>query len=183
MLGGVVAVIVAVGAALLGRELVTSDDSSEGKSSPQTPPGFVEFRAPRTGFRIAYPRRWSLIRSRDAEVEFLAAGRGGASALVRVVPFRFQGLPAAKRVTDRIVRAGRGVRVLARPRVTRLGGLPGFLYIYAFRDAATRRRGAHAHYFLFRSNRMVTLVFQALPANRFGRLAPLFDRIAGTFRA
>jgi len=179
-----VAVIVAVGAALLGRELVNSDGSSDDRStSPRKPPGFVEFRAPRTGFRIAYPERWSLIRSRDAEVEFLAAGRGGASALVRVSPFDFQGLPAAKRITDRIVRSGRGVRVLTPARETRLGGLPGFLYIYAFRDAATRRRGAHAHYFLFRGSRMITLVFQALPANRFARLAPLFDRIARTFRA
>ena len=64
-----------------------------------------------------------------------------------------------------------------------MGGLPGYLYLHPFRDLASGQRGAHAHYFLFRDQTMFTLVFQALPSTSFAGLAPLFDRIANTFRA
>jgi hypothetical protein len=79
------------------------------------------------------------------------------------------------------VASGKGVRLLAETRRIELGGLPGWFYFYTFRDGS--RRGVHSHYFLFQGSTMITLVFQALPADQFPRYAPTFDRIAGSFRA
>ncbi len=120
-------------------------------------------------------------------MELLATTRvGDASFLVRVVPLPLEvnraNLGAAKRITDRVVTSGRRVRLLAPPQRSDLGGLPGFFYLYTFEDADSGRRGAHSHYFLFRGDTMITLVFQALPADRLSLFAPLFDRIASTFR-
>ena len=93
-------------------------------------------------------------------------------------------LDSAQKLTDRLVMKGKDVRELRPPRrIDNLGGLPGWLYIYSFRDSATGQRGAHAHYFLFRGKTMITLVFQTVPSERFATYSPLFDRIAGTFKA
>ena len=42
--------------------------------------------------------------------------------------------------------------------------------------------GAHSHYFLFKGSTMISIIFQALPDGHFARLAPLFDRVAGSLR-
>ena len=63
--------------------------------------------------------------------------------------------------------------------VVRVGALSGVYYLYYF--PAGDQRGVHAHYFLFSGKQMFTLVFQALPAADFQRLAKTFDAVAETF--
>lgn len=99
-------------------------------------------------------------------------------------PVGAETIGSAKRLTDRLVSTGKKVKQLRPPRrIDDLGGLPGWLYIYSFEDSASGQRGAHAHYFVFRGETMITLVFQTLPSERFATYAPLFDRLASTFRA
>ncbi|MDQ6605250.1 MAG: hypothetical protein M3Z06_01725 [Actinomycetota bacterium] len=97
-------------------------------------------------------------------------------------PVTAANLGAGKTLADRVVKSGKHVTFLRPPEQVTLGGLPGYLYLYTFDVAGTAQRGAHAHYFLFAGTTLITLVFQALPANQILSLAPLFDRIAGTFR-
>lgn len=117
----------------------------------------------------------------------LAVGSDGASFLVRKTaigaPVSAGNLAAAKKLTDHVVTSGKNVVMLRAPQQVTLGGLPGYLYLYTFEDPSTGQRGGHAHYFLFQGATMLTLVFQALPATKFVPLAPLFDRVASTFRA
>ena len=183
LLGGLVAVIAAVAAAAIGRELVGSDGAPTSSAARD----LVRFEGRQASFSISYPSAWARLSSSDGQVELLVARDATASFLVRVVPLDVEvfpeGLPRAKALTDRLVRKAGKVRQLHPPQQISLGGLPGFLYIYTFQDRRTRQTGAHAHYFLFQGARMITLVFQALPADRLGRLAPTFERIANSFRA
>ena len=184
------AVVLGAGGAIAGRSLLPSrapapaapraDDRPRG---PAPPAGFVEFRDEL--FSIAYPAGWTRQESRDPEVEVLVTGERSASFLVRVVPLNFDVGPAnveaAKKLTDRVVKSGRGVKLIAPPQRSDLGGLPGYFYLYSYRDG-DGRRGAHSHYFLFKGDTMFTIVFQAVPEGRLPELAPVFDRIARTFR-
>lgn len=155
-------------------------------SAPRGPPaGFVAFRDEL--FSIAHPPSFARRQSRDPEIQLLATTRDStASFLVRAVQVGFEiesaNLEAAKRLTDRVVTSGRRVKLLAPPQRSDLGGLPGFFYLYTFKDSKTGRRGAHSHYFLFSGETLITIVFQALPADRLPLYGPLFDRIARTFR-
>ena len=176
------AIVIAAAAALLGRELVSSSSPSEPKPKASS---FVKVRDHQADLAISYPRRWHKLPSPDGQVRLLAAG-GGASLLVRVaslgIKVKPESLRSAKHLTDRLVKAAKNAKLLRPAQQVELGGLPGYLYLYTFRDLGTGKRGAHAHYFLFRGEDMITLVFQALPSNTFAGLVPLFDRIARTFR-
>ncbi len=176
--------MVAAGAAAIGSELVDSPESKKPRTSKSR--GFVTFRDPQTGFSIAYPRRWRRLPAPDIQVRLIVAG-GGASLLVRAAPLgprdRPKNLRAAKKLSDRLVKSVKGVKLLRRAQQVQSGGLAGYLYLYTFRDRPTGERGAHAHYFLFRGDTLFTLVFQALPSTTFAGVAPLFDRIANTFKA
>jgi hypothetical protein len=74
------------------------------------------------------------------------------------------------------------VALRAEPIETEQGGLPGLYYLYTFRDPVSGQTGVHSHFFLFKDSAMISLVFQTLPEGDFGRLAPLFDRVAGSLR-
>ena len=178
------ALIIAAAAAVIGSELVSSPDAS--KPAKAKPRGFVRFSDRETNFSISHPRNWRRLPSSDPQVRLIVAG-GRASLLVRAAPLGLRVRPAtlgsAKKLTDRLVRSVRNVKLLKRAQQVEVGGLPGYLYLYTFRDRGTRERGAHAHYFLFRNELMFTLVFQALPSTAFAGVAPLFDRIANSFRA
>lgn len=183
---GVAALVIAAVAALVGSTLISSSEPSS-KSSDKKPKsrGFVRFRDREAGFAISYPRKWRRLPSEDAQVRLIVAG-GRASLLVRAAPLGLRVRPAnidrAKRLTDRLVRSVEKVKLLRKAKRVQLGGLPGYLYLYTFRDKGTRELGAHAHYFVFRGEVMYTLIFQALPSTTFAGFAPLFDRISNTFR-
>ncbi len=138
------------------------------------------------GFSISYPAGWRRVTSADPQVRLLVEG-DGSSILVRMADLGMaigpEDLDAAKKITDGLVRAAGQVEPLSPPRQVTLGGLPGYLYLYTFQDPATGQRGGHAHYFLFRGQTMITIVFQTVPAKRFAALAPMFDRIGETLRA
>ncbi|CAA9508084.1 MAG: hypothetical protein AVDCRST_MAG45-1728 [uncultured Solirubrobacterales bacterium] len=157
-----------------------------GPAADEPPPGFVRFSDRQSRFSIAYPADWASLGTPSGGVDLLVTRERAASLLVRSLPLAFEvearELPAARRLTDRIVASGRRVKLLAEVRRIELGGLPGWFYFYSFRDASGRR-GTHSHYFLFRGSTLITLVLQALPAGDFPRYAPTFDAIAATFRA
>ncbi len=184
MAGAVAAVAIAAAAAVIGSQLVCAPDTSKPARSKAR--GFIDFRDPQADFAVSYPRSWRRVSSGDGQVRLVVAG-GRASLLVRVAPLglrvRPETLSSAKKLSDRLVRSVKSVKLLRRAKQVQQGGLPGYLYLYTFRDVATGQRGAHAHYFLFRGETMFTLVFQALPSTAFAGLAPLFDRIANTFNA
>lgn len=184
MAAGIAAVLIAGAAALVGSELISSSGPSK-SSKERKSGGFVRFRDAEAGFSIAHPRNWRRLPSADAQVRLIVAG-GRASLLVRAAPLGIRVRPAnierAKRLTDRLVRAVDAVKLLRRAKRVDVAGLPGYLYLYTFKDKGTRETGAHAHYFLFRGEVMYTLIFQALPSTAFAGFAPLFDRISNTFR-
>ena len=182
---GIAALILAVGAALLGRSFV--DDPPAPAKTERREGELIRFEDREKKLSISYPSTWQRIDSSDPEVS-LVAGTAEASLLMRTAsigtPVGVESIGSVKKLTDRLVRAGKKVKQLRPPRrIDDLGGLPGWLYIYSFQDSASGQRGAHAHYFVFRGETMITLVFQTLPSERFATYAPLFDRLASTFRA
>ncbi len=180
--GAAIAILLGAVAVVLGRELIAP--------APPEPPArtanaFVRFRDATSGISISHPARWRRVVPRDPEVRLLAQGEG-SSMLVRTadlgVEIGPENLGVAKRLTDKFVRAAGQAKLLRQPQRVTLGGLPGYLYLYTFSSGATGQRGAHAHYFLFRGQTLITLVFQTEPAERLARLAPLFDRLGETLR-
>lgn len=159
--------------------------------APDSGGDLVEFRHEQAKFAISYPKAWIRPASSDPQIALIAAEKDpaenqGGSILVRVTALEAavgrEQLGEARKATDAIVASGEGVELKAEPAEIEQGGLPGFYYFYTFQDPVSGRRGAHAHYFLFQGQTMVSLVFQALPEEDFIRLAPLLDRVAGSFR-
>ena len=195
-------VLVAVGAVTVGlmagsnsaeppeRTAATTTASSDGSAGGGK---LVEFRDEPHGFAISYPGDWRKLDSTDAEVVLVVSdrdpnvGRGG-SILARVVntgvSIGADQLAEARNFTDQVVTAGDGVELKAEPTQVTQGGLPGWLYFYTFTDSGTGAKGAHTHYFLFKDQLMISLVFQGLPEDEFVRLAKskLFDQVANSFR-
>ncbi|MEW6472484.1 MAG: hypothetical protein AB1679_09440 [Actinomycetota bacterium] len=202
-LAGLVVVMAAAGGTLLsiGRDRPATRLAASSQHPTQIPTStsapnpptdeLVEFRGEQAGFTLRYPGAWARPTSRDPEVVFVAAEHDparnlGGSILVRATPLpneisRAQ-LAEVRRATDEIVAAAPDVEVKAQPAETEVAGLPGWYYLYTFRDPVSGQRGAHSHYFLFRGRTMLSVVLQALPQDDFGRLAPLFDRIVGSLR-
>jgi eukaryotic-like serine/threonine-protein kinase len=201
---GVAAVALLLGGMFVGRQLVPQPNFDAAPETPApspspgasptpttspapVPDGFVLFEDEEAGFSVAYPGSWERLESSDPQVRLVATPNGRDSLLVRVLQPGFavteDNLRQAKTLTDSLVRAGRNVKILAKPEPIRLGGLPGLFYFYSFRDSGTGKRGVHSHYFLFRGETMITIVFQALPTKSFPELAPIFDQVANSFRA
>ena len=170
----------------------SGDSSSTASGTPRASTGaLVEFRDEHAGFALSYPTGWMRPVSSDPQVAFVTAEKNpaqnqGGSILVRVTALEAavgkEQLGEARKATDAIVASAEGVEIKANPVETEQGGLPGLYYLYTFRDPVSGQRGAHSHYFLFRGRTMISVVFQALPQDDFGRLASLFDRVAGSFR-
>jgi hypothetical protein len=185
----VVVVLVAAGLATLasgvGQRLL-DPGGTPAAAPPGVPPGFTEFRSSQAGFAVSYPADWMRLQTADPQVVLIAARGPEVSFLVRVaeldVAIGPQELPAAKQLTDQIVTANESVELLAEPQPIELAGLPGYFYFYSFQDTGTEQRGAHSHFFVFKGQTLITLVFQTLPAEQFSAAAPTFDQITGSFR-
>jgi hypothetical protein len=151
----------------------------------------TEYRNDQAGFALSYPAAWTRATAPNPQIVLVAAehdpamNRGG-SILVRVTPLDAPvakgQLGEARKVTDAIVGSSDGIVLKAEPTETEQGGFPGLYYLYTFRDPVSGQTGVHSHFFLFQGKTMISLVFQALPQDDFGRLAPLFDRVAGSIR-
>ena len=175
-----------------------SSSSSSPHSSPPSPAGspgpseLTEFRDPGAGFALSYPTAWVRATAPNPQIVLVAAEHDpaknqGGSILVRATPIdapvgKAQ-LGEARKVTDAIVSSSDGLVLKAEPTETEQGGMPGLYYLYTFHDPVSGLTGVHSHFFLFKDRTMISLVFQALPQDDFGRLAPLFDRVAGSLRA
>ena len=173
--------------------------SSSSSSSSSSPPSarssglreLTEFRDPAAGFALSYPTAWVRATAPNPQIVLVAAEHDpaenqGGSILVRATPIdspvgKAQ-LGEARKVTDAIVSSSDGLVLKAEPTETEQGGLPGLYYLYTFHDPVSGLTGVHSHFFLFKDRTMISLVFQALPQDDFGRLAPLFDRVAGSLR-
>jgi hypothetical protein len=159
--------------------------------APAQPDELMEFRDDQAGFALSYPKAWVRATAPNPQIVLVAAEHDpaqnqGGSILVRVTPLdapvgKAQ-LLEARKGTDAIVSSSDGGALKAEPTETEQGGLPGLYYLYTFRDPVGGLTGVHSHFFLFKDKAMISIVFQALPESDFGRLAPLFDRVAGSLR-
>jgi hypothetical protein len=176
-----------------GRRMPPAAQARSVDTAPvPAPPGdLVEFRDDQAGFALSYPKAWVRATAPNPQIVLVAAEQDpaknqGGSILVRVTPLdtpvgKAQ-LGETRRATDALVASSDGVALRAEPTQTEQGGLPGLYYLYAFRDPLSGQTGVHSHFFLFKDNAMISLVFQALPQHDFARLAPLFDRVIGSIR-
>jgi hypothetical protein len=187
--GVVVALALAAVASAAGQRMIAPDgppSAAKGSARAATRAGLVEFRRPQDGFALSYPSDWTKVPDTDPQVALLAAGKDSAySFQVRVLALQAQvgpaQLPTAKQLTDQIVSSNKAVKLLNQQQIT-LGGLPGYFYFYTFTDTASGQTGAHSHFFLFKGSTMITLVFQALPAEAFRGGSATFDQIANSFQ-
>jgi hypothetical protein len=175
------------------RMPATTQARSVEAAAPATaqPGELAELRDDKAGFALSYPKAWVRATAPNPQIVLVAAEHDpaknqGGSILVRVTPLdapvgKAQ-LGEARKATDAIVSSSEGVALKAEPSETEQGGLPGLYYLYSFRDPVSGLTGVHSHFFLFKDKAMISLVFQALPQDDFGRLAPLFDRVVGSIR-
>jgi len=181
----VAAVVLGASAMLIARELIAPASPAAPAPPARAAADVVPFDDPSSGISIAYPAGWQRVASPDPQVRLLVEGEG-SSMLVRTADLGItvgpEDLDAAKKITDGLVRAVAGMKPLRPPRQVILGGLPGYLYLYTFPDPASLQQGAHAHYFLFRGETLISVVFQTVPSQRFAEQAPRFDRIAETLQ-
>lgn len=190
-----VAVGLAVPAAIFGPQLVGVDDSSNeagtnppaGAPAEGANPGAVtEFRNDQAGIALSYPANWVPLKTADPQILLLASDGPENSFLVRSVdlpkPVGKPELPAAKQLTDQIVGGNKTAKMITEPKQVELGGLPGYWYLYSFKDEASGQEGAHSHFFLFKGNKMLTFVFQTVPVDQFQQSAPVFDQITASLR-
>lgn len=157
---------------------------AEPSASPSSLAPLVDYRDPAGRFSLQYPQTWSPVETSDPDVALLLLSPDGGSMLVRLVPLETPIDPAkiedVKAVTDVIVQSPTVQIVEQKP--VDLSGVAGYYYLYTFQDAGTQEEGVHSHFFLFRDRSMHTLVFQALPTEKFENLAADFDRISQSYR-
>lgn len=173
-------------------------DGGGGRGSPTTlvappdpnttlPPNqLTTFDDPETGISLQYPKSWQRIEAPVRDVRLLLSAGGGNGLTVRVErteqPTTPENIGNVEAFTEAAVQLNPSARILRKQPIT-LNGMPGYYYLYTFRDEETGQEGVHAHYFLFQGRKMNILVFQALPADQFEPLAPTFDQVANTFRS
>ena len=177
----VAAVLALVAGAAVGRNLLSS-------ATPAPRAEVVRYKDPVAKVSIAYPASWRRLpqRANDPDLALIAAADDSTSLLMRDslsgldAPVTPKTLPIVRGYTDDLVTADARVKQLTEPVAITAGGLPGWRYRYTFGSGATG--GAHDHYFLFKGERLIQLVFQAVPAERLPAVAALFDSIAASFR-
>ncbi|MGH9198826.1 MAG: hypothetical protein ACRD1T_24250 [Acidimicrobiia bacterium] len=184
----------AVPAAIFGPQLLGIGETSQdaGANAPAGPaagaqPGqFTEWRNDQVGIAMSYPANWVQLKADNPGVLLLASDGPENSFVVRSVelvkPIGQPELAAAKQETDQVIASNKTAKMIAEPKQIEMGGLPGFWYLYSFKDETSGQIGAHSHFFLFKGRTMITLVFQALPVEKFQQSAPVFDQITSSFR-
>lgn len=174
------AVLALVVGGVVGRSIVPT---------PAEPsrPATVRFADTLTDVAISYPATWVRRTPRDQGVRILASSPDGSAAVSVSVrksgleePVTQETLPIVRSLTDDLLKADTRITALADPVAVTLGGLPGYRYTYTYR-MADNTEGAHIHYYLFKGDRLVQIVLQAVPASKLPALRPTFERIADTF--
>jgi hypothetical protein len=174
------AILALVIGAAVGRSIIPS-----GADRPTlTTPAPARFSDTDVGITLSYPAAWTRLRSRDPQVILVAALSPATSISLRVSKSQLKGvtqqtLPVVRQLTDDLIAADRRAKPLSAPEAVSVGGLPGYRYRYTY-ATADGKTGAHVHYFLFKHDLLLQLVFQALPASSLASVEPTFTRIAGT---
>jgi hypothetical protein len=190
LVGGVVgalalvAVLALVVGGVVGRSILPDP-------APREPvrPATTRFFDTLTDVAISYPKAWGRRISRDPGVRILASSAddsAGVSVSVRKSgleePVTAQTLPVVRSLTDDLLLADTRITKAGDPVVVTQGGLPGYRYTYTYRTQE-KTEGAHVHYFLFKDERLVQIVLQAVPSSKLPALAATFDQIADSFEA
>lgn len=173
-----------------GEETATPTPTPTADPELSEPPdGFAEFRDEETGFRIFHPESWTRQSPDDPEVKFLATPNARDSIMVRVTPIDLGELEgdvseddfqALHGFTEEIVR-GEDVEILDDGSV-QIAGTVASHYLYTFDTAEGGERGAHSHFFIFEEGRMITLVLQTIPPQRYSEVADTFEVVAQSFK-
>jgi hypothetical protein len=177
----VAAVLALLAGAAVGRNLLSS-------ATPEAPNAdVVRFKDDAAKVSIAYPAAWTRLADRpdEPDLALLVAKDDTATMLMRISNVGLEevtkeGLPVVRKFTDGLLAEDTRITQIVPAVAVELGGLPGWRYRYAFGPGGGT--GAHDHYFLFKSGRMIQLVFEAVPPRMLPTHAPEFDRIAATFR-
>lgn len=150
-------------------------------------PATVRFADTLTDVAISYPATWVRRSSPDQGVRILASSpdaSAGVSVSVRKSgleePVTPPTLPVVRPLTEDLLRADNRIVRITDPEVVTTGGLPGYRYTYTYRTQ-DKTEGAHIHYFLFKDERLVQLVLQAVPSTKLPALEATFNQIADTF--
>ena len=188
--GFLAAVILGVCATITWQALNHDDQLRSEVTGTQNAPdprntGTVTSTDDETRFRISFPASWATRKTGGADVRLVAGPGGGDLMSVRVVSLDTGAggpptLTGIKPYLDTIVNEP-GVTVLQQSQ-TQMSGLPGWYYVYSFKDPETGQQGVHAQYFVIRGNQLYSIVFQALPAADFPRLAPSYQQVADTMQ-
>ncbi len=178
---GAAAILALVIGAAVGRSIIPS--GTERKAATTVPPP-SRFSEPQIGISLSYPATWTRLRSRDAQVLLVAALSPATSLSLRVSKSQItdvteRKLPVVRGFTDELVAADRRATQLSSPEEVSVSGLPGLRYRYTY-ETANGTRGAHVHYFLFKRDVMLQLVFQAVPADTLSSVEQTFNGIAAS---
>lgn len=176
----IAAVLALVVGGVVGRSIVPSP-------APDPAPSTTRITDTLTDVSIAYPATWVQRMSKDQAVRLVASSRDASAAVSVSVrksdlePVTADSLPIVRPLTDDLLRQDDRILALPEPVAVTVDGLPGYRYAYTYRQADGE--GAHVHYFLFRDERLVQIVLQAVPAAKLPALQKTFDRVAASFRA
>jgi hypothetical protein len=184
----IAAVLALVVGQLVGRSIVPSPDEPQTPAvEPERDPGPQRFTDTLTDVSIAYPNDWVLRMSGDQAVRLVASSPDASAAVsisvrksdLETVTTRT--LPIVRPLTDDLLRQDERIGSLPEPEAVTADGLPGYRYTYTYRREGGGD-GAHIHYFLFKGDRLIQMVLQAVPASKLASLQATFDEIARTFR-
>jgi hypothetical protein len=156
------------------------------KAAAPSRPATTRFADSLTDVALSYPATWVRRVPTDQGVRILASspdGSAGVSVSVRksgLDTVTTKTLPVVRSLTDDLLKADTRITAVTDPAPVTIGGLPGYKYTYTYRTQ-DGSKGAHVHYFLFKDQRLVQIVLQAVPAARLDALAPTFQQIADTF--
>ncbi|MEO5679510.1 MAG: hypothetical protein ABIS47_07575 [Acidimicrobiales bacterium] len=188
----VVVVALAAGAYVLGqrqgKDIVGGAQKAPGTTVFKVPKDFVPISDPETGVQLSVPNDWVRYSIKDLPDKAIRLSAGiqnsGDSVVVRVNPYSTEiteaNLPDQKNVFDQLL-TNENIEILVNQPM-KLGGLPALFYVYRFKDQATGKAGVHAHFFVFQGRKMVSMVFQALPEDRYALLASTFDKVANSLK-
>lgn len=136
----------------------------------------VALKDAEAGFTIEVPKSWTSLRDADGEERVLlsAGGQNYFQLKVRTVD------PAT--VSAEVESALNGLEMITEPQSVTLSGQPATLYLYYTPvTESSPVKGVHVHYFLLKTDRLWSLVFQALPSENLNELVPVFDQVAKSF--
>lgn len=183
----IAAILALVIGGVVGRSIVPSTTEPAAPAvEPPPPQGTTRFKDTLTDISIAYPAAWQRRLARDQEVRMIASSSDASAAVSISVrkseleTVTAQTLPLVRPLTDDLLRADTRIETVPEPVPVTVDGLPGYRYTYTYRREQGGL-GAHIHYFLFKQERVIQMVFQAVPAAKLDELQPTFDAIAASF--